>query len=276
MGPYLRQTSTKEVVAVDDKTTGGSSKGENSFSINEQELVNQNGVVITAKEYVKDSIWGEGIKFLIENNSSQNVTVSCAALIVNDYMINDLFSGSVAAGKKANEVMYLYSNELAAAGIDNVGKIEMAFHVYNSDSWQGIFDTEVVTLETSEYDHMDVSSDIEGTVLYDQGGIKIVGKEVDENSFWGSAILLYIENNSKDNVRISCDDMSINGYMMTPLFSSLVYSGKKSVDNITIFSSELEKNGIKDVEEVELSFRIYDAESYSTIDESAPITFRTK
>ena len=40
------------------------------------------------------------------------------------------------------------------------------------------------------------------------------------------------------------DNMSINGYMMTPLFSTTVYDGKKSIDDITIMSSDLEANGI--------------------------------
>ena len=40
-------------------------------------------------------------------------------------MITDLFSADVAAGKQSNEVMYLSSTELKAAGIDTVGQIEM-------------------------------------------------------------------------------------------------------------------------------------------------------
>jgi hypothetical protein len=74
-------------------------------------------------------------------------------------------------------------------------------------------------------------------------------------------------------VGISVDDMSINGFMMEPYFSTTVYDGKKSIDDITVFSSDLEKNGIESIEEVELKFHIYDAESYSTIADSAPITF---
>ena len=78
-------------------------------SINEQVLVDQDGIKITATEYVTDSIWGDGIKLLVENNSAKDYTIGCDALIVNDYMITDLFSADVAAGKKSNEVMYLSS-----------------------------------------------------------------------------------------------------------------------------------------------------------------------
>lgn len=242
-------------------------------TIDEQVLVDQNGIVVTATEYVTDSIWGDGIKLLLENNSDKDVTVGCNALIVNDYMITDLFVSEVAAGKKSNETLYLSSTQLKAAGIENVGKVEIYFHIYDSSTFDTVFDSECVTIETSAYANIDTTPNDAGTELYNQDGIRIVGKTVDENSFWGTAILLYLENNSEKNVGISVDDMSINGFMMSPFFSTTVYDGKKSINDITVFSSDLEENGIETIEEVELKFHIYDADSYSTIADSEPITF---
>lgn len=276
----------KEVIASNNETTsqdvtGDSdsiSKTDNSeipadITIEEQILVDQDDVIITAKEYTTDSIWGDGIKVLIENNSDKDVMVGCNALIVNDYMITDLFASEIAAGKKANDTIYLSSSGLEAAGIDTVGKIEIYFHVYDTASYDNIFDSDCVTIQTSEYANMDTTPNDAGTELYNEGGIKIIGKTVDENSFWGTAVLLYCENMSGENVGISVDDMSINGFMMNPLFSTIVYDGKKSINDITIFSSELEENGIESIEEVELKFHIYDADTYSTITDTDSITF---
>lgn len=245
----------------------------NLVTIEEQVLVEQDGVKITAKEYVEDTIWGEGIKILIENDSSKNVTVSCKALIVNNYMIYDFFSSTVAAGKKANETVYLFSSELEAAGIDCIGQIEMYFKVYNDDTYDTIFETDAITVQTSAYADMDVTPDDSGFELYNRNGIRIVGKYVDENSFWGTAVLLYLENNSGKNISVSCDNMSINGYMVTPYFSSTVYNGKMAVNEINIFGSDLEENGIKTVEEVELVFHIYNDDTWDTIDDTDPISF---
>jgi hypothetical protein len=260
-----------------DSDTAGSNKAASSkdITIDEQVLLDQDDIVITAEEYVYDSIWGEGIKVLVENNSDQNITVGCNALIVNDYMITDLFSADVAAGKKSNETIYLSSSELEAAGIDVVGQVEMYFYVYD-ESWNKLFDSDCVTVQTSEYANMDTTQNDEGTELYNEGGIRIVGKTVDENSFWGTAILLYIENTSGRNVTIQCDDMSINGFMMTPYFSCDVYDGKKAIDDITIMSSELEDNGIESIDDVELKFNIYDADTYDTIANSDVIKFSAK
>ena len=260
---------TKEIVAT-------SNEPKTSVTIEEQELINQDGIVITAKEYVTDNIWGDGIKLVLENNTDKTVTVGCNALIVNNYMITDLFVAEVAPGKKSNEVMYLSNTELKAAGIDTVGQVEIYFHVYDSASYDNIFDSGCVTIKTSEFANMDTTPEDMGTELYNENGIRIVGKAVDENSFWGTAILLYCENTSGKNVGISVEEMSINGFMMSPLFSTIIYDQKMSLDEITVLSTELVTNGIVEIEEVELKFHIYDVDSYNTIADSEPIKFTAK
>ena len=244
-------------------------------TIEEQVLIDTNGIKITAKEYLTDKIWGDGIKLLIENSSDTDYTVGCDALIVNDYMITDLFSSKVAAGKNANETMYLSSTGLKAAGIESVGKVEMYFHASDAQ-YNMVFKNEYAEIHTSEYDNMDTTPNDAGTELYSADGIRIVGKTVDENSFWGSAILLYIENNSGKSVGINVDDMSINGFMITPYFSTTVYDGKKALEDITILSNQLEENGIESIHNVELKFHIYSSDTYETIADTEPITFSAK
>lgn len=242
-------------------------------SIEEQVLVEQDDVTITAQEYVSDSIFGDGIKVLLDNQSDKDILVGCNALIVNDYMIQDLFGAEVAAGKKSNEVVYLSSDELEAAGIDSVGKIEIYFNVSDANSYDTLFSTDCVTIQTSAFDQMDTTPNDAGTELYNENGIRIVGKTVDENSFWGAAILLYCENTSDRDVCIQVDDMSVNGFMMDPFFSTTVYAGKKAIDDITLMSEDLEQNGIISIDEIELKFNIFDNDSFDTIADSDPITF---
>ena len=265
----------EEVEEVETDTADLEEEEETGITIEEQVLLDHDGIVITAKEYVTDSVWGDGIKLLLENNSDKTVMVGCNALIVNDYMISDLFASEVAAGKKANEIMDLSSTELEAAGIEDVGQIEIYFHIYDSETYDDMYNADCVTIQTSAYEKMDTDTTVDdvGSELYNADGIKIVGKTVDENSFWGTAILLYCENTSGKKVGISVEEMSINGFMMDPFFATTVYDGKKSLDEITVFSSDLEENEIEAIEEVELKFHIYDEDSYDTIAESDPITF---
>ena len=250
--------------------------GSGAITIEEQVLFEQDGIKVTATEFVHDALWGDEIKVLVENDSAQNVTVSCDALIVNNYMISDLFYCEVAAGKKTYEDLNLSSSGLEAAGISTVGEIEIYFRVYDTDSWDDLFKPDPVTIRTSAYDQMDTTPNDTGKELLNQDGIRIVGKYVDENSFWGAGVLLYMENHSGRNVMIQCEDMSINGFMVTPYFSCTVYDGKMAIDDITLLSSDLEKNHITSVDEVELKFQIIDDDSWDTIFTSDTITFTTK
>ena len=98
LGGCSSDSDGQKEITTNTSQEGSNSKEENAnVTIEEQVLFEQNGIVITAKEYVSDSIWGDGIKLLIENNSDKTVTVGCNALIVNNYMINDLFSSEVAS-----------------------------------------------------------------------------------------------------------------------------------------------------------------------------------
>jgi len=270
------QSEENDPAEADSSTEDDSSSANfSNITIEEQVLVDQDGVVITAKEFVADDIWGDGIKLLIENNSSQNLMIGCNALIVNNYMLTDFFAEEVAAGKKLNSTVYLSSSELKAAEIDNIGQVEIYFHIYDDDTYDDVANPYAL-IKTSEYENMDIKSKDLGMELYNKNGIRIVGNAVNEDTFWGTAVLLYLENNSGNNVGFSVDNLSINGFMMSPYFSCSVFDQKMALDDITILSSDLEENGIESVDDVELAFHIYDLDTYDTIDDTDPISFSTK
>lgn len=271
-------TENKDLAQSEDNNNDmniGSDTSASLPSISETVLLDNSGIVIKAVEMIEDSIWGPGVKLYIENNSDKNVNIYCDAVIVNDYMISDLFSTSVAAGKKTNENLNLFSSSLKAAGIDNIGKIELYFNISDSDTFDTIYKSDCVTIQTSEYASMDVTPNDVGLEILNQDGVRVVAKYVDENTFWGKSILLYLENNSQKNVTISIDNMSINGYMVTPFFVSSVYSGKKAINDISLLSSDLEANGITSVDDVELTFRVYDTDTYDDIISAETISFST-
>lgn len=246
---------------------------QNSTSIDEQVVFDQNDVVVTVTKYNEDDLFGDSLQVLIENNSDVPVGVTSDALIINDYMISSYLSSEVAAGKKSNETFDLYTTELEAAGIDNVGQIEMKLHLYDPETFENTAEGELVTLKTNHFEEMDTSASDEGKELYNADGVRIVGKYVDEDSIWGNAIVLFLENNTNQDITVQCDNMSINGFMVYPIFSCTIYSNKKAIDEITILESDLEDNGIESVEEVELVFNILNNDTYETIASSEPITF---
>lgn len=283
-GSSSKTDETRQLVdstAAQDESSDGSRSGDdtvsssdsNDFTIEEQVLVDENGLKITATGMTDDSIWGQGISLLIENSSDTDYGVGCDALIVNDYMITDLFSSQITAGMNANETMYLSSTELDAAGIDKIGKIEIDFRIYDTSTYMTVFDPDTVTIETSLYNEMDTEPDDSGIELYNANDIRIIGKYVDENSFWGAGILLYIENNSDVNITVQCESIAVNGFMVDGLLSCEVYSDRRAIDDITLFSSDLEDNGITSIDDISLSFRIFNPDTYDQIDTTEQITF---
>lgn len=159
-----------------------------------------------------------------------------------------------------------FPERIQHAQITTIKDIEFIFHIFNSDTWDAIFDSEMISIRTSADQSYEQKYDDSGVEVMNQGDIRIVMKRVNtSDSFWGADVYVYIENNSKENITVQARDVSINGFMIDPIFSSDVISGKKSFDTITFFESDLEKNDIKSIDDMEISFHIFESDGWDTI-----------
>ena len=68
-------------------------------SIEEQVILDEQGVKITAKGLDKSGLMGPSIKLLIENECGKDVTVQARNASVNGYMIETLLSADIVNGK---------------------------------------------------------------------------------------------------------------------------------------------------------------------------------
>ena len=158
---------------------------------------------------------------------------------------------------------------IATANIEKIKDIEFTLHIFDTESWDDIINTDTINIKTSIDDSYVQTYDDSGFKILDQNGIKVVVKKLDsEDSFWGADIYVYIENNGDDDITIQLRDVSVNGFMVDPAFSSDVLAGKKSFDSITFFESDLEDNGIEKIEDLEFYFKIINADNWNDIFES--------
>lgn len=112
-----------------------------------------------------------------------------------------------------------------------------------------------------------------GAVVYDKDGIKITyGGIVD--SGYSKDIKFLIENNSNVGITVQARDESINNFMISGIMSADVQPGKKIHGELTYFNSILEENGISAIENIELSFHIFNEETWGTIDDSEIISIK--
>jgi len=250
---------------ITELTGGGDNVGdEKEVTVEEALLFEHEGFKVTVKGMDYDSIFGTGIKLLIENDSDKDLTLGCEAAMVNDYMNDVLLSCDVAKGKKANETLILSSTDLKAAGIGEIGKMEFYFYILDTD-YERVYETECIEIKTSAFDTAKVRDNSSGQILYNKDGVKVVAKSVDSDDLFGASVLLYAENTTDKKIMISCDDLSVNGFMVTSLFATDVYPGKYALSEITLLSSDLEENDISSIEKVEFSLEIRDLDSYDTI-----------
>jgi len=245
-------------------------------TINETILVDESGVKITAKSLETDGIFGPEVTLLIENNSGKDLTFQCRNSSVNGYMVETMMSVDVVNGKKANDSLTFMSSDLEMCGINEIADMEFSFHVFDSKSWEDYLNTENVQLKTSIADSFSYVYDDNGNVVYEGNGVKIVIKGLAEDeSLFGPSVVAYIENMGDKDITVQARDVSINGFMVDAMFSCDVVSGKRSIDTITFLDADLEKNSITSVDDVELSFHVFDSDSWETVvdTETVKITF---
>ena len=237
-------------------------------SIAEQTILDKGGIKVTAKSISYDGWGGPKIKVLIENNSSENVTIQARKFSINGIMIDPVFSADVAAGKKINDSISILQKDLDTAKIKTIKDIEFGLHVFNSDTWEEMFDENDIKITTDAKNYVQ-EYNTAGTLSVDQNGVKIyVLKKDDKESFWGADIYVYIENNTNENITVQVRDESINGFMVDPVFSSDICAGKKSYDKITFFESDLKDNGIEDITDIELKFKVFNQDTWNDIFET--------
>lgn len=241
-------------------------------TIDESVIYDEGGIVITVKGFDKESIFGPQIKLLVENNSDKNVTVQTQNSSINGYMIPFIFSCDVAAGKKSNDSLTVQSGEMKDSGITTIADIEFSLHIFCSDDWETITNSEMIHLQTSAASSYVQQYDDSGFTMYDDNNLKVIAKGIVDKAL-GPALMLYVENNSEQPIAVQSKDTSVNGFMVSSLMSIEVRPGKKAVDTMTFMNSDLEDNDITKITEIETVLHFFDPDSWDSkrID-SNPIT----
>jgi len=247
--------------------------GPASVSVEQRVLLDQDGIVITLNSLDMDGWLGPELKVLVENKRDNAVTVQTRDSSVNGVMVDAMFSCDVAPGKKANDEITLAWSYLEAASIQTIKDIELAFHVFEKDSWDDIFDSQPVVITTSADPAFAQTYDDSGFVAVDQNGIRMVIKKLDsEESFWGADVYVYVENNSQRDITVQLRDVSVNGFMIEPSFSCDVLAGKKAFDTVTFLESDLTENDIRDIDTMEFRVLVFDADEWEDIFLTEPVT----
>lgn len=153
---------------------------------------------------------------------------------------------------------------LSACG-QSEGQTIIESGVMQTDSLENNLELETQAVVEMESDASEIS--FEEVIAVDNEYCTIKITEIDLDNMWGYTLKTYLENKSDDKVFMySVDSAAINGVDTDPYFATEVAAGKKSNEEITFMSDELEKEGITDYTDIELNFRVYDSNDWTAED----------
>lgn len=106
-----------------------------------------NGIKIVVKGLTEDdSLLGPSIVVYLENTGDKNVTVQTKDVTVNGMMVEAVFSSEVVAGKRTVDTITFLESDIEENDITEIKDVELSFHVFDSEEWETIVDTESIKL----------------------------------------------------------------------------------------------------------------------------------
>lgn len=250
-----------------DPTDAAPTEGEKKdVTIAETVVYDENNIKLTVKG-MEESWSGIDLKVLLENNTDENVTFSIDEFVINGICISGLGYVEAAAGKKSNDTISLYDEDLETAGIKTIATIEgKEGRIINSDSYDKLYDVpfKVVTSAGEDYAQ---TVDNSGDVLFEAEGITVIAKSIQENLL-GQSVCLFVENETGKDIVVNAEDVSVNGFTVTTLMYENVYADTVRFCDLLLLSSELEENEIETVENVTFKLEVIDPETYEHIADS--------
>lgn len=256
--------------ATNDVSEKPEEKSEPVYTISDEILTDNEYCTMTIKDAGSNSISGIALNVLCENKTpDKKLTFRMQYASVNGYMIEPYWIEDVTAGNKVNSRITFSAKTMKECGITSADDISFTLIVYDSDNfWYGDY---FVNENHTIYPTGKTASEItipERRTVADEKTITdneyctfiILDTYNDEN--WGYSINCYIENKSDKTIVASWDDVSVNGYMINPYWSTTIAPSKRCYSTISFFTDDFTVNNITDVENVDFKLRVYDSNDW--------------
>ena len=228
-------------------------------------LVDNNDITVRIQEISEDPIWGHIMKLYLENKTSKQLMYSINNCAVNGVMNDPVWAAELMAGSKSNEqVTWMQLN--GNANSVGITKLDFDFRVYDSEDWtsDALFEQNFTLYPQGENNvQMDNYTPGSGdVVLFNNNDAAMVVRGFRNDELWGYTADVYLLNKTQTPLMFSVDGATINGFMCDPFWASEVRAGASDYASISWLQSELDANGISDIQEVVLSIRVYNSDNW--------------
>lgn len=221
---------------------------------------------VTEAEY--NEHLGLRVHVLCENNSDRPLMFTWNNTSVCGFMYDPYWAEEVAAGKKVNSIIDLDTYALEQLGIEAVEEISFTLTVVDSEEFLdeplvnqnfSIYPTgkEPGQVVYPAYQHQNGE-----TVIVENDTATFIIESVEDEVSEYYTLNCYIANHTDRNLLFTWDAVSVNGYMVDPFWAASVSAGKQLVTQVNFFRTDLEDQGIEEVQNIEFTLLAMDNDNW--------------
>lgn len=238
---------------------------------NEIVVVDNEICLIKITDIEPDKEWGLTFKTYLENRSADtSYMFSVEKASINGVDCDPMFAAEVSPGKKANEDINFPPEKVNEDIIGIYSDVEMNIQVFNADDFSApaVADETIHIYPYGEDKATKFVREAQDTdvVLVDNEDVTVIVTECAPRKNWGYCVYLYFVNKTDQNMMFSTDDVSVNGFMVDPYYSTIISAGKSKFDFMCWYGTSLEDNGITDVEEIEFAYTVSNRDDWTAED----------
>lgn len=243
-------------------------------TLEETVLLDEGGIKVTATD-LTDYGGTPDLKLHVENNTDGDIMIQTSEYAaVNGCMVRAIASIQASAGESTDDTVMFLNADFEEAGIETVSDIKLAVRAIDAD-WSEICSSDYVTVKTSAYGTVETPA-VDGDVLYDEGGVKIVmlgtGEDEDYDFYFPTYVKLYIENNTDQDITVKTLDFKANGEITQCSLSSDMFAGTRRFTELRLDADSCTQNGITELKDLSFYFSICDLTTWNEITKSDTVT----
>ena len=240
-----------------------------AYTLTDHVVVDDEHCTFIIKNVDPNGDWGFTLNVFCENKTDKNLMFSWDDVSVMGFMADPFWAVDVAAGKKANESISFSYDTLETIGMEAVDDITFTLRISDSDDWSvdpilveefAVYPTGKSIQDISYPSRMTTENEV---VLYDtdEYSFVILSSETKNGDY---LVYCYLENKTGHEIMFSMDNVSANGFMADPCWGDSVAAGKKLYSTVCFYESVLTENGITDIEDIEFTLRVSNADTWDT------------
>lgn len=212
--------------------------------------------------------WGFTFHVFCENKTNTTLEFYMDYVSVNGFMCDSYWGTEIPGGKKENSSFEISTSTLDELGISVVEEVMFDLTVGKADDWSAdpyieetfsIYPTGLSAGEVSYTERVPVPGEV---ICVDNEDCTFIVLSADPEGDWGYTLRCYLENKTDQYLGFYWDEVSVNGFMIDPYWSTIIAPGKRGYSEVSFSEEDLANNGIETITDIEYTLQVSDADDW--------------